>query len=202
VTKLHESEIAHLHPTQITVGMIEVHDKRKLIEKLDRSELRDYLAARPMPAVIGPHGRLHITDHHHLGRALWEARIDKALFLVEADYSGSRVESFWTEMLAKHWAHPIDGHGDLQPIEAIPRHLGELVDDPYRSLAGYVREAGGFEKTPTAFAEFLWADFFRQRIRITGPDRGAFERAVQRALVLAHRAEAGNLPGFVSLARS
>jgi hypothetical protein len=32
VLKLHECEIDRLHPTQITVGMIEVEDKRKHIE--------------------------------------------------------------------------------------------------------------------------------------------------------------------------
>ena len=60
-------------------------------------------------------------------------------------------------------------------------HLEGLRDDPYRSLAGYVRNAGGFEKTPTAFAEFLWADFFRPRVEI-GSTRADFEVAVKKAL--------------------
>ena len=71
----------------------------------------------------------------------------------------------------------------------------QLLDDPYRSLAGYVRNAGGFDKTPTAFAEFLWADFFRTRVTI-GPTRADFNNAVQRALPLAGSNEAAGLPGY------
>jgi hypothetical protein len=71
-----------------------------------------------------------------------------------------------------------------------------LVDDPYRSLAGYVRNAGGYVKTDAVFAEFLWADFFRHRVRI-GPGRAGFEAAVQRAMALAHDPAAGELPGFL-----
>ncbi len=80
---------------------------------------------------------------------------------------------------------------------ALPKHIDQLRDDPYRSLAGYVRNAGGYEKTPTAFAEFLWADFFRPRVRI-GPTRADFEVAVKKALTLAGSKEASKLPGYKS----
>jgi hypothetical protein len=93
------------------------------------------------------------------------------------------------------WAHPIDQNGKPCGFEAIPSHLVQLLDDPYRSLAGYVRNAGGYDKTPTAFAEFLWADFFRTRVTI-GPTRAAFNNAVQRALPLAGSKEAAGLPGY------
>jgi hypothetical protein len=201
VSKIHESEVAMLHPTQITVGMIEVHDKRKQLEKLAPHRLRDHLALHPIPAVIGHQGRLYITDHHHLGRALWEEGVETTFFVVEADLSELPLESFWAEMRSKHWAHPIDDRGQRQPIETLPKHIKGLIDDPYRSLAGYVRDAGGYEKTPTAFAEFLWADFFRHRVRI-GPKRENFERAVDEALTLAHSAAARHLPGFVASAES
>jgi hypothetical protein len=200
VSKIHESEIAKLHPTQITVGMIEVHEKRKELEKLGHHHLRDHLYRHPIPAVIGYQGRHYITDHHHLGRALWEEGVATAFLVVEADLSELPLESFWAEMRSKHWAHPIDERGRRLPIEALPKHISGLLDDPYRSLAGYVRDAGGYEKTPTAFAEFLWADFFRPRVRI-GPGREDFERAVEEALTLAHSAAARRLPGFVASAR-
>jgi hypothetical protein len=39
----------------------------------------------------------------------------------------------------------------------------ELIDDPFRSLAGELRRSGGFAKDTTPFSEFLWADFLRRR---------------------------------------
>jgi len=57
-------------------------------------------------------------------------------------------------------------HGVRHYYSAIPHHLQDLVDDVYRSVAGYVRKAGGFDKTRTAFAEFVWADFFRRSLPI------------------------------------
>ena len=196
MSKLHECEVAKLHPTQITVGMIEVHDKAKHLGRLKHQERRDYLCGHPIPAVFGPEGKLHITDHHHLGRALWEAGVESGFFLVEADFSELHPQTFWAEMDARRWVHPVDSTGKRQSTDSLPKHIKDLVDDPYRSLAGYVRNAGGYEKTPTAFAEFLWADFFRSRIRV-GPEREDFEAAVREALSLAHGAAARHLPGFL-----
>ena len=58
-----------------------------------------------------------------------------------------------------------------------------------------MRDAGGFTKTPTAFAEFLWADFFRPRVTI-GATRTEFEQSVAAALKLARTSEAAHLPGY------
>ena len=192
---LHEVEIHKLRPTQITVGMIEVHDKRARLEALKKHEQRDFMQAHPIPAVWGPDGKLYITDHHHLGRAASEANVDTGFFLVEADYSRVPIAQFWPKMNAEKWAHPIDQTGKTCGFEDIPNHLKKLIDDPYRSLAGYVRDAGGYDKTPTAFAEFQWADFFRTRVTI-GPTRSDFDKAVQRALFLAATKDAAYLPGY------
>ena len=201
MAKLHEVEIHRLRPTQITVGLIEVHDKREKLLSLSKSEQHEFLKAHPMPAVWGPDGNLYITDHHHLGRACSEAGIDSAFFLVEDNFSKLPVAQFWPKMAAERWAHPIDQVGKPRPFADIPNHLEKLIDDPYRSLAGYVRDAGGFDKTPTAFAEFLWADFFRTRIQI-GPTRSDFNASVQQALKLATSSEAAHLPGYKGAARS
>jgi len=121
--------------------------------------------------------------------------VDTGFFLVEADFSKVPIAQFWPKMNADKWAHPIDQNGKTCGFEDIPDHLEKLIDDPYRSLAGYVRDAGGYEKTPTAFAEFQWADFFRTRVTI-GPTRADFDNAVKRALVLAGTADAAHLPGY------
>jgi hypothetical protein len=196
LSKLRECKLAELHPTQITVGMIEVHDKQKHLEQLGHHERRDFLSTHPIPAVLGPGAVLYITDHHHLARALWEARIDSGFFLVEADFSALHAQAFWVEMDTRRWVHPIDAEGRRHGVDALPERVKGLADDPYRSLAAYVRNAGGYVKTGTAFAEFLWADFFRRRVQI-GPGRKGFEAAVQKALALAHDPAARELPGFL-----
>jgi len=195
VAKLHEVEIHRLRPTQITVGMIEVRDKRAKLEALKQKDQRDFMQARPIPAVWGPDGKLYITDHHHLGRAASEAAVDTGFFWIEDDFSNTPIAQFWPKMLDAKWAHPIDQHGQQRSFEDIPDHLEKLVDDPYRSLAGYVRDAGGYEKTPTAFAEFLWADFFRPRVLI-GPSTPDFQQSVATATKLATSPQAAHLPGY------
>ena len=77
----------------------------------------------------------------------------------------------------------------------LPKALGELADDPYRSLAGEVRHAGGFPKDATPFAEFLWADFFRRRIKLAQLQRDP-DVALQTALTLCHSPLAAHLPGW------
>jgi hypothetical protein len=201
MAKLHECAVHRLHPTQMTVGMIEVHDKRKHLRKLSHEERRDYLREHPIPAVLGPEDKLYLTDHHHLGRALHDEGIEHGFFLVEADFSMHAAAAFWPRMEAAHWAHPIDEHGQRRSSDLIPRHLEHLVDDPYRSLAGYVRNAGGYLKTAAAFAEFTWADFFRSRIARARLDQD-FDAAVRRALELAHGSDAHGLPGYQASAHA
>jgi hypothetical protein len=197
MAKLHEVEVQRLRPTQITVGMIEVDDKRAKLESLGKQARRDFLAAHPIPAVWGPEDRLYITDHHHLGRAASDASIDIGFFIVEEDFSKLALPEFWQKMRAARWAHPIDEKGRVCHCDDIPHHLSKLRDDVYRSLAGYVRNAGAFEKTPTAFAEFLWADFFRSRV-VVGPTRKDFDKAVAEAVKLAASPDAAKLPGYLA----
>jgi hypothetical protein len=193
--KLEESIIQNVHPTQLTVGMIEVQDKKKRLASLIPEEQRDFMQAHPMPAVKGPQGRLFITDHHHLGRAALEAGVKTGFFLTEADLSSRGMGDFWKQMDKNLWVHPLDQNGVRHNYSAIPEHLNELVDDIYRSVAGYVRDAGGYDKTPTAFAEFVWADFFRRSIP-TELVHADFHAAVQSAVPLAQSHLAKGLPGF------
>ena len=195
MARLHEAQLHKLRPTQITIGLIEVAAKRKALEAMHKSEQRDFLAAHPIPAVLGPEERVFITDHHHLARAALESGIETGFFLLEAEMACFDPTLFWHTMREQRWAHPIDEQGHQQPCSAIPKHLAELRDDVYRSLAGFVRSAGGYAKTPTAFAEFVWADFFRHRI-VIGPTHADFKHAVDQGFALATSAAARALPGY------
>ncbi|MBV8271647.1 MAG: hypothetical protein JO067_05185 [Cupriavidus sp.] len=193
--KIRESLIHDLHPTQLTVGMVEVKDKKGHLAGLKSKDQRAFMEVHPIPAVEGPGGKLYITDHHHLGRAAFEAGVPTGFFMVEADLSACAPADFWTEMDKNLWVHPLDEHGVRHYYASIPSHLEKLIDDPYRSLAGYVRNAGGYLKTPTAFAEFVWADFFRRHIAIEDLSKD-FHGAVKRATALAASQLAQGLPGF------
>ena len=195
VSKIQEASLRDLHPTQLTVGMIVVQDKKKHLESLSPADRQSFMKDHPMPAVIGPQATLYITDHHHLGRAAFEAKVTSGFFLVEADLSKCTPEAFWKEMNENQWVHPLDENGVRHYYAAIPDRLNKLVDDIYRSLAGYVRDAAGFEKTPTAFAEFIWADFFRRNVPIETV-RSDFQTAVRAGLSLAHSKWAKHIPGF------
>jgi len=195
MSKIHESPINNLRPTQLTVGMLEVAEKKKHLMSLAPKDQQAFMQAHPIPAVLGPGGNLYITDHHHLGRAALEAGVTVGYFEVEADLSDHHIDDFWKAMDKNLWVHPLDEHGVRHYYTTIPEHLDKLVDDPYRSLAGYVRDAGGYEKTPTAFAEFVWADFFRRAIPVEDL-KTDFAAAVRTAVPLAHEKLAAGLPGY------
>ena len=195
MTKIKESILQDLHPTQLTVGMIEVQDKKKHLASLKPQEQRAFMQAHPIPAVTGPKDKVYITDHHHLGRAAIEAGVTSGFLLVEADLSSCRLDDFWNEMDKKLWVHPLDENGVRHYYNVIPHSLDKLADDTYRSLAGYVRNAGGFDKTPTAFGEFVWADFFRRSIPVEVV-KADFQAAFRTALPLAKTDLAKGLPGF------
>jgi hypothetical protein len=193
--KLVKLEVQQLHPTQLTVGMIEVDEKRKHFETLSDKELRAALKAIPVPTVLGRNGIHYAIDHHHLGRALWDAKIDTVFADVVLDLSKLTPEQFWLEMARRQYVHPYDHNGVLHGVAAIPDHVSGLIDDPFRSLASYVRHAGGYTKSETPFSEFQWADFFRTRIhQWVTPFQ--FKAAIDQGVHLARSPDAFVLPGY------
>ena len=97
-------------------------------------------------------------------------------------------------------SNPYDAKGRRQAYTAMPQKLSQLSDDPYRSLAGQVRKAGGYAKDTTPFAEFVWADFFRPlltRKQLQLNDNGVIDPMVlTEALAMAHSTAARCLPGW------
>jgi hypothetical protein len=189
--------IEQLRPLQATVGMLEVDAKRKRLLAMDTKSLKDFLKSAPIPTVIGKHDRHYVIDHHHLARALWDGGITKAFAEVVDDLSRLPDAKFWDTVIDRRWVHPYDERGILRAISAIPDEISGLIDDPYRSLAAFVRDAGGYLKTPEPFAEFQWADFYRTRIPMWTSE-SQFKAAVEQAAHLAWSPDARTLPGFKS----
>jgi hypothetical protein len=187
--------ITDLRPTQITVGMREVTAKRKRWREKGGKKGAEFLGEHMIPVVLGPKDRDYVIDHHHLARALHEEGVNKILVTVVANLSKLELDAFWFVMDNRSWMHPFDDKGRRRDYKAIPKSVSDLVDDPFRSLAGELRRAGGFAKDTTPFSEFLWADFLRRRIKRKAVEDN-FDHALENALQLAKSKDANFLPGW------
>jgi hypothetical protein len=192
---LHPVALADLKPTQITVGMYEVKQKRERWRKLTENKGGDFLGRHMIPTVLGPKGRHYMIDNHHLARAMWDEKVEKVLVTVQADLSALSKISFWRYLDNRALCHPYNDEGHRVDFDGIPGSIDKLVDDPYRSLAGNLRHVGGYSKDLTPFSEFLWADFLRNRVKRKTIDKD-FDAALDKALTLAKSQDASYLPGW------
>ena len=192
---LHPVPIGDLRPTQITVGMREVVEKRQRWREHKGKKRSEFLGKHMIPVILGPKERPYVIDHHHLARALFDEGTKNVLITVMADLKALEPEAFWVVLDHRGWVHPYDENGQRQGFRAIPKSVSDLLDDPFRSLAGELRRAGGFAKETTPFSEFLWADFLRRRIERKAVEKD-FAKAMEKALALAKSQEAHYLPGW------
>jgi hypothetical protein len=192
---IHPIPILSLRPTQMTVGMREVKEKRKRFREQKKQKQAETLGKHMIPVVKGPDKRYYVVDHHHLARALHEEGITDILVTVIGDLSMVEKDAFWGVMDNKRWVYPYDTKGERRHFKDIPKSITELKDDPFRSLAGELRRSGGFAKDTTPFSEFLWADFLRRRISTKTVDEN-FAKAMEKSLALAKSQDATYLPGW------
>jgi hypothetical protein len=192
---LHPVPINELRPTQITVGMREVKAKRERWKTLAGKKRSEFLGKHTIPVILGPKDRHYVIDHHHLSLALHEEGVKDILVTVVSNLSKLDMEAFWVVLDNRSWMHPFDDQGRRRGYDALPKTVSKLVDDPFRSIAGELRRAGGFAKDTTPFSEFLWADFLRRRIKRKMVDND-FAQAMEKALQLAKSVDANYLPGW------
>ena len=150
-----------------------------------------------IPGLRGPGGKIYIFDHHHYALALLRAGISRGYVDVIVDWSHLSLKAFWEKMESVGWAHPYDKNGIYQGVKAFTeiRSLEDMENDEYRSLAGFVRDAGGFDKVEVPYSEFLWADFFRSQFSKKDL-RNHFDEVTEKAVKLARSSEAQHLPGW------
>ena len=193
---VHPIPILSLRPTQMTVGMREVKEKRKRWrEHKSKRKQAEALGDHMIPVVLGPDQHHYVIDHHHLARALHEEGVKDILVSVVADLTMVDKEAFWGVLDNHRWVYPYDARGVRHHFNDIPKSIAKLKDDPFRSLAGELRRAGGYAKDITPFSEFLWADLLRRRLSRKDVE-GDFEKAMEKALVLAKSPDAIYLPGW------
>ncbi|MEH2509488.1 hypothetical protein V1291_000842 [Nitrobacteraceae bacterium AZCC 1564] len=187
--------ILSLRPTQMTVGMREVDEKRKRWRTHSDKKRAELLGRHMIPVVVGPDKRNYVIDHHHLARALHEEGEKDVLVSVVADLTMVDKKSFWVVLDNHRWVYPYDVKGERRHYVDLPKNITGLKDDPFRSLAGELRRAGGFAKDTTPFSEFLWADFLRRRMSRKSVEAD-FEKAIEQALALGKSKDAIYLPGW------
>ncbi len=189
--------ISELRPTQITVGMREVAERRKHWRTLKKHEREKFLEQHMIPVILGPKGRCFVVDHHHLARALHDEGVKRVLVSTFEDLAKLDNETFWFVLDNRGWMHPFDSEGVRRSHDHIPKSISKMKDDPYRSLAGALRRLGGYAKDTSPFSEFLWADFLRRRIKPSELEAEKdFAKALTRAFALAKSHEADYLPGW------
>ena len=190
--------ILDLHPTQFVLGTKEIESKITKITAFNKKELQAYCSDHRIPVVIGPKQELYMIDHHHFARTCWELNISSYLIKIVKDLSNKNEKDFWNFMIDKEWVYLNDqfGMGPHSP-DALPNDIRCLADDPFRSLAWAIVDAGFIKKKTIPFFEFKWAAFFRRNLNVPLHSKSNFKTAIDLAKKLARSAAAKDLPGFI-----
>ena len=194
--------VLSLRPTQFAVGMLEVEEKIAILGKLKKRDLRRYLNDNPIPVVLSPERELYLVDHHHLLTVCYHIGVRKVPVRLVRDLSRSRMSytQFW-KWMAKHgdlYLFCQFGEGPRKELY-LPRDIRGLANDPYRSIAWFVRKAGGFQNSDRNYSEFTWANFFRAHKLLDRSGPRGLSQALVKAVALAQSSSARHLPGYGKL---
>ena len=187
-------QVDKVHPTQFSVGSVALGCKAASISKKSRKKLKKYLHARKnlIPVVVGPSGNFYITDRHHFSTALYRAESSawgnqqKILQILIVENYNNKYTSwgqFWEAMQKQGRSYNFDNKGvpDMN-YALLPKTVGGLLNDPYRTLSLWVRESCGYVKKgkkqcddfrtnhphkAPLFMELYWGDFFRHHLPMT-----------------------------------
>src|SRR3982751_2096533 len=114
--------ILSLRPTQMTVGMREVKEKRKRWrEHKSKKKQAELLGKHMIPVVLGPDERHYVVEHHHLARALHREGVKDILVTVVADLTMVDRDAFWGVLDNKRWVYPYEANGDCRRFKNVPK---------------------------------------------------------------------------------
>jgi hypothetical protein len=162
------------------VGLAEVRSRQLDFSGESAEQRLRYLETKPVPLVRSTAGELWMVDRHHRLRALVELDPEAmAVGYVALEVASDDRHVVLAELERRGWLYLYDGRG-LGPLTpaALPTHLADLQDDPYRSLVWKLKKEGRIEPAPLIpFHEFRWGAWLRSRsLRVllprAGPARG------------------------------
>ncbi|VXC34756.1 conserved exported hypothetical protein [Pseudomonas sp. 8BK] len=148
--------------------------------------------------VVGPEGRLYLTDGHHTFTTLWEqpeggAKLPMWVKVTDNFSDSADLVSFWQRMQVARKVWLKDGQGQVIIPEQIPAQLGlgSLADDPYRALVYFTREVA-YDKPRSGevapeFLEFYWGNWLRGQLDLSDydlHDKGDYRNAIAAAAKL------------------
>ncbi|MFM7394141.1 MAG: ParB-like protein [Cyanobium sp.] len=158
--------VARLQPTQMCVGLAEVRSRQLDFSGESAEQRQRYLETKPVPLVRSTAGELWMVDRHHRLRALVELDPEAmAVGYVALEVASDDRHVVLAELERRGWLYLYDGRG-LGPLPpaALPMHLADLQDDPYRSLVWKLKKEGRIEPAPLIpFHEFRWGAWLRSR---------------------------------------
>ena len=193
--------IDRLHPTQMTHGERQIRKKVVAYRAMNAHELKMAIAEKPVDVVLGPGEEPYVIDHHHVACALARIDVNEVPFVLVRDLSSLPRADFWLTLENNAWVYPYDANGRRASFKDMPVHMWDAIDDDFRSLAAFVRDAGGYAKTDVPLADFRWANFFRAHFPRPNDD-AQFDALVPRATGLARSDAAEGLPGFIGSVRT
>lgn len=160
--------------------------------------------------VIGPEGRLFLTDGHHTFTVLMEhpkggENLSMWVRVTDNFSDSADMVRFWQRMVQARKAWLRDANGRVIDPRQIPSRLGlqHLANDPYRALVYFTREVG-YDKPRSGevapeFLEFYWGNWLRSVMPLNGYDlndrgdyRDAVEAAARKMVALAPEDEVGD----------
>jgi hypothetical protein len=192
------ASVLALHPTRFAVDEREVKVLEDKLADMPAEELQEYLETHPVQVVMGPRARMYLIDDHHLARVVWELGGKRIYAEVEANWKALSAPEFWERLELRRylWLYNTDGVGPVSPRDELPRTVVEMKNDPYFALAAEVEKRGGYGKTGVPIARLQWATYFRSKMQPkTGEETS--EDSVQKALKLAKKPDAKDLPGYL-----
>jgi hypothetical protein len=86
-------------------------------------------------------------------------------------------------------------------VDKIPKSVADMPDDPYQSLAAFLRVGGAFENPGEFNAKFAWADFLRHWVIGDPHSVEGFAWMPATACRLSRSPGARALPGYLRIER-
>lgn len=190
-----EAALAALQPTQFGVGMLQVSDEMRKLERKSPVALRETVIKKCIAVVIGPDGGLWLVDRHHFARALWELGEHRARVSIVGHID--QHDDFWQVMQAEKWVWLFDERGNPREPADLPRQIKDLPDYSYRSLAGFAEDEHFFSKPGQIyFIEFAWARYFGDQLGWVPVTAENIDQRLDQARRIACQPAAAGLPGY------
>ena len=141
-------------------------------------------------AVIGPRGRVHLTDGHHTLTSFWEAEDGGPTMRVRLRVTGNLSHlseaDFWKEMAKRQWTWLRDPQNKPITPQQLPPSLGlrQFANDQARSLLYFARDIGYTERPENAtFLEFYWGRWLHETGQLQPLLQGTQDHAAYLATV-------------------